>query len=152
VGTNDWDIHTCTPPESKRPQPVRREKEVIHKEMGTLSWLDEDEFVGYWMKTTGRTRDLYAEPPKQKCWLCGDMDPAFQARCNVPACGMKDQAAPVQEPVALPFGVCGAIVAVKTLLSRDPCVHANTAIQMIDAILAGQPAQPQAVAASKGAA
>lgn len=102
VGQNDWDIHTCTPPESKRPQPVRREKEVIHKEMGTLSWLDEDEFVGYWMKTTGRTRDLYAEQPKQKCWLCGDMDPAFQARCNVPACGMKEQPAqPQQEPIAV---------------------------------------------------
>lgn len=97
VGSNDWDIHTCTPPESKRPQPARREKEVQHKETGELSWLDEDEFVGYWIKTTGRMRDLYAEQPKQKCWLCGDMDPAFQARCNVPACGMKDQAAPVQE-------------------------------------------------------
>jgi hypothetical protein len=173
VGSNDWDIHTCTPPESKRPQPARREKEVQHKETGELSWLDEHEYVGYWMKTTGRMRDLYAEQPKQKCWLCGDMDPAFQARCKVPACGMKEQPAqpqhdllpngmteaetsvtasvmglmrkpaqPQQEPVALPFGVGGAIVAVKTLLSRDPCVHANTAIEMLDAILATQPAAP----------
>jgi len=99
VGLNDWDIHTCTPPESKRPQPARREKEVQHKETGELSWLDEHEYVGYWIKTTGRMRDLYAELPKQKCWLCGDMDPAFQARCKVPACGMKEQPAPVQ-PVA----------------------------------------------------
>jgi hypothetical protein len=36
---------------------------------------------------------------------------------------------------ALPFGVGGGLVAIKTLLSRDPCVHANTAIEMIDAIL-----------------
>ena len=42
------------------------------------------------------------------------------------------QPAPVQD---LPFGVGGGLVAIKTLLSRDPCVHANTAIEMIDAIL-----------------
>lgn len=44
------------------------------------------------------------------------------------------------KPAQLPFGVGGGLVAIKTLLSRDPCVHANTAIQMIDAILAEQPA------------
>jgi hypothetical protein len=32
------------------------------------------------------------------------------------------------------------LVAIKTLLSRDPCVHANTAIEMVDAILKGHPA------------
>jgi hypothetical protein len=46
-----------------------------------------------------------------------------------------------QPAQTLPFGVGGGLVAIKTLLSRDPCVHANTAIQMIDAILAEQPAQ-----------
>jgi hypothetical protein len=50
-------------------------------------------------------------------------------------------AAPVQD---LPFGVGGGLVAIKTLLSRDPCVHANTAIEMIDAILSA-PAQPAPV-------
>jgi hypothetical protein len=45
--------------------------------------------------------------------------------------------APVQD---LPFGVGGGLVAIKTLLSRDPCVHANTAIEMLDAILAAHPA------------
>ncbi len=49
------------------------------------------------------------------------------------------RAAPVQE---LPFGVGGGLVAIKTLLSRDPCVHANTAIQMIDAILTTPPTTP----------
>jgi hypothetical protein len=49
---------------------------------------------------------------------------------------MAEQPAP-----PLPFGVGGGLVTIKTLLSRDPCVHANTAIQMIDAILAKQPAQ-----------
>jgi hypothetical protein len=49
--------------------------------------------------------------------------------------GMKDE--------ALPFGVGGGLVAIKKLLSRDPCVHANTAIEMIDAILKEHPpAQP----------
>jgi hypothetical protein len=50
---------------------------------------------------------------------------------------------------ALPFGVGGGLVAIKTLLSRDPCVHANTAIEMIDAILkehrAAQPAVQEPV-------
>ena len=41
---------------------------------------------------------------------------------------------------SLPFGVGGGLVAIKTLLSRDPCVHANTAIEMIDAILKEHPA------------
>jgi hypothetical protein len=53
------------------------------------------------------------------------------------------QLAPVQD---LPFGVGGGLVAIKTLLSRDPCVHANTAIEMIDAILKEHPAaQPAPV-------
>jgi hypothetical protein len=47
------------------------------------------------------------------------------------------RSAPVQD---LPFGVGGGLVAIKTLLSRDPCVHANTAIEMIDAILKEHPA------------
>jgi hypothetical protein len=51
------------------------------------------------------------------------------------------QPAPVQ---SLPFGVGGGLVAIKTLLSRDPCVHANTAIEMIDAILSAH-AQPAPV-------
>jgi len=45
--------------------------------------------------------------------------------------------APVQD---LPFGVGGGLVAIKTLLGRDPCVHENTAIEMIDAILKEHPA------------
>ena len=50
----------------------------------------------------------------------------------------------LEQPVQpLPFGVGGGLVAIKTLLSRDPCVHANTAIEMIDAILAEQPAAVQ---------
>jgi hypothetical protein len=61
------------------------------------------------------------------------------------------QPAPVQD---LPFGVGGGLVAIKTLLSRDPCVHANTAIEMIDAILkehpAAQPAVPDAFGTREG--
>lgn len=44
------------------------------------------------------------------------------------------------EQTALPFGIGGGLVAIKTLLSRDPCAHAKTAIEMIDAMLAEQPA------------
>jgi hypothetical protein len=50
------------------------------------------------------------------------------------------QPAPVQD---LPFGVGGGLVAIKTLLSRDPCIHSSTAIMMIEAILKEHPeAQP----------
>jgi hypothetical protein len=55
---------------------------------------------------------------------------------------------------ALPFGVGGGLVAIKTLLSRDPCVHANTAIEMIDTILkehrAAQPSPVQEPVDSMG--
>ena len=67
----------------------------------------------------------------QVCHVCDPITPPAQP-------------APVQD---LPFGVGGGLVAIKTLLSRDPCVHANTAIEMIDAILkehsAAQPAPVQ---------
>lgn len=36
-----------------------------------------------------------------------------------------------------------ALVAIKALLSRDPCVHANTAIAMIDEVLAAPAPAPQ---------
>jgi hypothetical protein len=47
-------------------------------------------------------------------------------------------------PKALPFGVGGGLQAIKTLLGRDPCAHANTAIAMIDEIIkaAGAQAKP----------
>jgi len=54
---------------------------------------------------------------------------------------------PAAQPAApeAPQGIGGALVAIKTLLSRDPCAHANTAIAMVDEALklAGKtPAQP----------
>jgi hypothetical protein len=65
--------------------------------------------------------------PEVRAWY----EPFKCASCTTPP------AAPVQD---LPFGVGGGLVAIKTLLSRDPCVHANTAIEMIDAILKEHPA------------
>jgi hypothetical protein len=56
--------------------------------------------------------------------------------------GLDYEPTPVQD---LPFGVGGGLVAIKTLLGRDPCVHANTAIEMIDAILKEHPAAQPAV-------
>ena len=32
-----------------------------------------------------------AEPATQ-CWKCGDLDPAGHAKCDVPACGMREPA------------------------------------------------------------
>jgi hypothetical protein len=61
---------------------------------------------------------------------------------NARELGLDYEPAPVQD---LPFGVGGGLVAIKTLLGRDPCVHANTAIEMIDAILKEHPAAQPAV-------
>ena len=43
---------------------------------------------------------------------------------------------------AAPSMFGGGLVAIKTLLSRDPCAHAKVAIEMIDAMLAAAPEQP----------
>jgi hypothetical protein len=59
---------------------------------------------------------------------------------NARELGLDYEPAPVQD---LPFGVGGGLVAIKTLLGRDPCVHANTAIEMIDAILKEHPVAPK---------
>jgi hypothetical protein len=72
---------------------------------------------------------------------------AVEGLCDAASAARKALAAPVQP---LPFGVGGGLVAIKTLLSRDPCVHANTAIEMIDAILKGQPAPVQEFVCSTG--
>ena len=72
---------------------------------------------------------------------------AVEGLCDAASAARKALAAPVQP---LPFGVSGGLVAIKTLLSRDPCVHANTAIGMIDAILKGQPAPVQEFVCSTG--
>ena len=53
-----------------------------------------------------------------------------------PEANFKTAAPPAAPVQSLPFGVGGGLVAIKTLLSRDPCAHATVAIQMIDAILA----------------
>jgi hypothetical protein len=70
--------------------------------------------------------------------LYKDLEPGAHLYTTPP----EAQLAPVQD---LPFGVGGGLVAIKTLLSRDPCVHANTAIEMIDAILKEHPAAQPAV-------
>jgi hypothetical protein len=56
--------------------------------------------------------------------------------------GPIEKAGPVAHPSkALPFGVGGGLQAIKTLLGRDPCAHANTAIAMIDEIIKAAGAQ-----------
>ena len=36
----------------------------------------------------------------EQCWKCGDLDPAGHAKCNVPACGMREDTQPARrEPL-----------------------------------------------------
>ena len=45
-------------------------------------------------------RTALAEQPAEQCWKCGDMDPAGHAKCNVPACGMREDTQPARrEPL-----------------------------------------------------
>lgn len=94
-----------------------------------------------------------AEQPAQGCDHCNH---SLYAGTNCKNCGRVTEQAAIkrdltpEQPAQLPFGVGGGLVAIKTLLSRDPCVHANTAIQMIDAILAEQPAQQEPAAIVSG--
>ena len=38
--------------------------------------------------------------PVEQCWKCGDLDPAGHAKCNVPACGMREDTQPAKrEPL-----------------------------------------------------
>jgi hypothetical protein len=76
--------------------------------------------------------DALAVPVQPMAHIVGEIDHTGKVWKPV-------QPAPVQD---LPFGVGGGLVAIKTLLSRDPCVHANTAIEMIDAILKEHTAAP----------
>jgi len=49
-----------------------------------------------------------AQPTERRqCWKCGDADPALQAACDVPACGMREDqpAAQPTEPAGEPVGV-----------------------------------------------
>jgi hypothetical protein len=76
-------------------------------------------------------------------WADHGCPPSTAVAVKIMRGAMTEQPAPVQD---LPFGVGGGLVAIKTLLSRDPCGHANTAIEMIDAILKEHPAaQPAPV-------
>ena len=93
---------------------------------------------------------LYTTPPAQpapvqECLVCNGMGfiDGVGAKCRrCDGRGLTLATTPPAAPTVqdLPFGVGGGLVAIKTLLSRDPCVHANTAIEMIDAILKEHPA------------
>jgi hypothetical protein len=113
VGCSEWDIHTCTPPaqpateDSSAVQPAAQPAPV--QEQQPYAYANPDE--------------LFADSAFRWCEINEYTMPVYTT----------PPAAPVQP---LPFGVGGGLVAIKTLLSRDPCAHATVAIQMIDAILA----------------
>ena len=49
-----------------------------------------------------KIRGTASQPAKsaEQCWKCGDLDPAGHAKCNVPACGMREDTQPARrEPL-----------------------------------------------------
>jgi len=69
-----------------------------------------------------------AQPAPEVC--CGDYKNCLNP-CTPRGEFLASQRAPAAPVQSLPFGVGGGLVAIKTLLSRDPCIHANTAIEML---------------------
>lgn len=70
----------------------------------------------------------------------GGVCPRHNLQCGWPKCNEPAPQPKQAEAVPPMFG--GGLVAIKTLLSRDPCAHANVAIKMIDEMLAAAP-QPK---------
>jgi hypothetical protein len=143
VGCSEWDIHTCTPPaqptaeDSSAVQPAPVQEPVAYRQTGWAAHRDQYAVPVLFNPYTGQPRDvrdvqsdpqgILIVPPGKVEMLAAK--PTHQQSLQVAT----PPAAPVQP---LPFGVGGGLVAIKTLLSRDPCAHATVAIQMIDAILA----------------
>ena len=48
----------------------------------------DDELQAFANLVRADERARMAEQTAQQCWKCGDMDAAYQAKCDVPACGM----------------------------------------------------------------
>jgi hypothetical protein len=130
-------------------------KWVLHESFADVAGFDEEGIPSFYWKesvTKFKSGELSAPCKGKNCgslngWLhSSECRAEHEAQYTTPPA----QPAPVQD---LPFGVGGGLVAIKTLLSRDPCVHANTAIEMIDAILkehpAAQPAPVQPVTSLK---
>ena len=57
------------------------------------------EYLSLVEKAVTDIKEVLAQPEQEpvQCWKCGDMDAEFQAKCDVPACGMKETK---QKPVA----------------------------------------------------
>ncbi len=109
-------------------------KDEAQKQEPVRGWFTADEFVEM---AECRTKE-WAKQADIPDLIAGALGVSRGTAYDMMREALKD-AAPVQN---LPFGVSGGLVAIKTLLSRDPCVHANTAIEMIDAILKEHPAAP----------
>jgi hypothetical protein len=132
--THQQSLQVATPPavnptteksSAVQPAPVQPVGEVI----GT------NEYAGFWQIKHVKTIQWRGEPAPIGTKLY-TTPPAQEIVCSTGLCHYKPAAA-VQP---LPCGVGGGLVAIKTLLSRDPCVHANIAIEMLDAILKEHPA------------
>ena len=56
------------------------------------------EYLALYDKAIADANALLKQPEQPtQCWKCGDMDAVGHAKCDVPACGMKEQPEPVQE-------------------------------------------------------
>ena len=81
------------------------------------------------------------EPPSQHCWLCGDMDEAYQAKCTVPACGMKEQVEQ-KRPQNCGTGYCSCIECLFEQPAQNPD-ESKCPLCYNDPSNIKQPAQPQ---------
>jgi len=79
-----------------------------------------------------------APPAAQPAYTKDDIERAFSAGIVEGEKLAIEAQLPAAQPAVPPMHASG-LVAIKTLLSRDPCAHAKVAIEMIDAMLAANP-------------
>lgn len=65
LGSNDWDVHTCTPP-----QPEQRP--VVVMELYTVGWDLVENIDIDWLESLPFGTKLYAHPPVQKLGMTED--------------------------------------------------------------------------------
>lgn len=87
-----------------------------------------------WLKYEDEAKRLIALVHKHAAPVAQQADPLEKLTREQERLGLYEAPAP-QPPRSV-------LVAIKAMLSRDPCVHANTAIAMIDEVLAAPAPQP----------
>ena len=76
---------------SPLPQNVKCQQPQAQGE-AVAEWNDENVIAYCIARGIKAAHPQASEPAPKKCWMCGDMDAAFQSKCDVPTCEMRETA------------------------------------------------------------